>query len=153
VGAWKDSLKLAEKLFDIEKKPAEKLQYKLMVVVALTRLRDFRGALMEIEGLGNLHGPAYLFETYPQYYPDKKGTQSHLHEKKNTTIWILLTVIVSGSMVPFSLFVLNAELHQLADPTQYMKSFDLLYHLLGYCRNQIQLLGQQQGNTPLASPG
>jgi len=56
-------------------------------------------------------------------------------------------------MVPFSLFVLNAELHQLADPTQYMKSFDLLYHLLGYCRNQIQLLGQQQGNTPLASPG
>ena len=45
-------------------------------------------------------------------------------------------------MVPFSLMVLSAELQQLVNPELSMKSFDMLYHLLGHCRTQIQRLAQ-----------
>jgi hypothetical protein len=80
-----------------------------------------------VDALGDLEAASTFYESYPQLYQDKRG-----------------------SMVPFSLFVLRAELPSFASPEGLSRSLDALFGLLDYCRAQLSSLAAK--STSAAAP-
>ncbi len=85
-----------------------------------------------MDALGDLEAASTFYESYPQLYQDKRG-----------------------SMVPFSLFVLRAELPSFASPEGLSRSLDALFGLLDYCRAQLSSLAAKSTSAaaPAASSG
>lgn len=116
-GWWRDAARLAEKLSSRSRWPHERLQYKLCVLVSLIKTRQFKRATEELESLGDLDAASTFYENYPHLYQDKRG-----------------------SMVPFTLFILRAELPSYISPEGLSRSLDALFALLDTCRAQLQRL-------------
>ncbi|XP_052198057.1 uncharacterized protein LOC127804965 [Diospyros lotus] len=118
-GSWRsiiDKVARARKL-SLLSKPHEHLTYLSYHVLALTKLRRFGDAAAELDSLDDdLNSPSYQYQTYPQHYPNR-----------------------SGSMVPFALRWLHAEL-----PSKMGKrheTLDQLYTLLDFVRGKISNTG------------
>jgi len=154
-GWWRDAASLAEKLTKRSRWPHERLHFKMCLIVALakTRLvllsglsarsnatracivgsfyadalgrvfplmcdRQYRKAMDELDSLGDLEGPANFYESYPNLYQDRHG-----------------------SMVPFSLLVLRAEMPSFVGSSDGLaRSLDALFGLLECCRTQLSQL-------------
>ncbi|KAL6074624.1 hypothetical protein QOT17_004020 [Balamuthia mandrillaris] len=148
VGAWREGSKLAEQLLEQCTNPETRLQLKLCAVICLMKLRNWAAAAAHIQALGDLDDPIH---TYEHYYSQKdattKGEQNNKNQKnlKKNEEEGLKQKRKQGSMVPFSLRILNAELPSFAGNV--MASLDMLYGLLAYCRNQIRLVsGEEEAN-------
>ena len=88
--------------------------------------RHYKKAAEYADALGDLESASNLYEHYPQLYPDRRG-----------------------SMVPFSLFVLRAELPSYAGPEGLARSLDALFALRDTCAAKLAALGAA---TPSAKP-
>jgi len=95
--------------------PDQEIAYGTYHLLALMKLKDFRAAAQEIAAFGELDSPHYRFENHPKLYPEK-----------------------SGSMVPFSLRCMHAELpHRIGKTAETLYR---LYNLLAHCDSQIDTL-------------
>ncbi|KAK6922975.1 LOW QUALITY PROTEIN: hypothetical protein RJ641_011279, partial [Dillenia turbinata] len=65
------SLVLATSLLSL---PHEHLTYTTFNVLALSKLRRFSEADSELSSLDDLNSSIYLYETYPQHYPNRTGS-------------------------------------------------------------------------------
>eukprot|EP01112_Ceratiomyxa_fruticulosa_P018012 TRINITY_DN5706_c0_g1_i1.p1 TRINITY_DN5706_c0_g1~~TRINITY_DN5706_c0_g1_i1.p1 ORF type:complete len:532 (-),score=93.83 TRINITY_DN5706_c0_g1_i1:70-1665(-) len=119
-GAWRSVLKLADRCIALSNVPPKILQYKLCRIIALIKTRLYKNALDEITGIGDFQDPVNCYETYPQ-----------LGQRR-------------GSMVPFSMRVLKAELTYILSTDQ---SLDPLYNLLSMCRREIERLKSEYPET------
>jgi hypothetical protein len=113
-GSWRSLLKVADRCIESTKYPHYILQVKLCKVIAQMKMRMYKAALDEIEGIGNFDGSTNVFESYKELYPNMKG-----------------------SMVPFELRLIKAELPYFLKTNN---SLDPLYELLAYCRQRIAKL-------------
>lgn len=113
-GSWRSLLKVADRCIESTKYPHYILQVKLCKVIAQMKMRMYKAALDEIEGIGNFDGSTNVFESYKELYPNMKG-----------------------SMVPFELRLIKAELPYFLKTNS---SLDPLYELLAYCRQRIAKL-------------
>ncbi|XP_047701131.1 trafficking protein particle complex subunit 12 isoform X2 [Prionailurus viverrinus] len=87
---------------------ADSLQLWFVRLALLVKLGLFQNAEMEFEPFGNLDQPDLYYEYYPQVYPGRRG-----------------------SMVPFSMRILHAELQQyLGNPQE---SLDRLHRVKAVC--------------------
>ena len=86
-GSWRASAALAERLLSYSHPVDTLLRLRWLHVVALLKLREYARADREMSLLGDLRGAGYTYERYPGVYPGK-----------------------TGSMVPFSLLLLQATL-------------------------------------------
>ncbi|GAB2283454.1 hypothetical protein Dimus_017965 [Dionaea muscipula] len=115
-GSWRsiiDKVSRARSL-SLLRYPHEHLLYLTFNALAHVKLRRFSDALRDIDSLDDLDDPSYRYESYPHLYPSS-----------------------SGSMVPFSLRWLHAQL-----PSKLGKrpeTLDRLYLLLGFVRSRIQI--------------
>jgi len=117
-GWWRDAASLAEKLTKRSRWPHERLHFKMCLIVALAKTRQYRKAMDELDSLGDLEGPANFYESYPNLYQDRHG-----------------------SMVPFSLLVLRAEMPSFVGSSDGLaRSLDALFGLLECCRTQLSQL-------------
>lgn len=116
-GWWKDAARLAEKLSLRTKWPHERLQFKMCAIISFMKSRQPKEAAEALNSLGDLESPSYSYEHYPQLYTDKRG-----------------------SMVPFTLFMIRAELQSLVTTDGLARSLDSLFTLLDYCRSQLSRL-------------
>ncbi|KAM4625908.1 trafficking protein particle complex subunit 12 [Polymixia lowei] len=95
----------------------DSLQLWLVRLALLTKLNLFQNAELEIEPFGNLDQPDLYYEYYPTVYPGRRG-----------------------SMVPFSMRLLHAELPQyLAKPQE---ALDRLHSLKTVCHTILDNLEQ-----------
>eukprot|EP00301_Raphidiophrys_heterophryoidea_P026493 c9163_g1_i2.p1 GENE.c9163_g1_i2~~c9163_g1_i2.p1 ORF type:complete len:339 (+),score=52.99 c9163_g1_i2:54-1019(+) len=85
--------------------PHERVELSLAYVFACRKLRKFKSAADHLATLGDLSGPRYSYEFYPETYPNK-----------------------SGSFVPFSLLVLHALMPRYVGHLD--KALEQLYALL-----------------------
>ncbi|XP_039113305.1 trafficking protein particle complex subunit 12 [Hyaena hyaena] len=96
---------------------ADSLQLWFVRLALLVKLGLFQNAEMEFEPFGNLDQPDLYYEYYPQVYPGRKG-----------------------SMVPFSMRILHAELQQyLGNPQE---SLDRLHRVKAVCTKILANLEQ-----------
>ncbi|CAK9157507.1 unnamed protein product [Ilex paraguariensis] len=93
-------------------KPHEHLLYLTFNALALTKLRRFVDAIAELDSLEDLKSPQYLYQNYPHIYPN-----------------------ITGSMVPFALRWLHAELPSKHNKRQ--KTLDRFYTLLDFVRTKL----------------
>eukprot|EP00850_Spirogloea_muscicola_P011205 SM000068S20637 [mRNA] locus=s68:636132:639679:- [translate_table: standard] len=95
--------------------PHEQLVYSAYHVLALVKLRMYGAAADELQAQGDLGSTKYSYESWPSSYPTKQG-----------------------SMVPFALRLLHAELpHRLG---QTATTIDRLYALLAHCNAKLDEL-------------
>jgi hypothetical protein len=123
-GSWRAVLKLADKCISSTDNPRTVLQFKLCRIVSLVKMRMYKNALDEINGIGDFDGPTNCYEQYTQFQGRK------------------------GSMVPFCMRVLKAELLFLLGSDQ---SLDPLHDLLGYCRSNIDNLKKYSTNVNIGA--
>ncbi|XP_078301181.1 trafficking protein particle complex subunit 12 [Panthera onca] len=96
---------------------ADSLQLWFVRLALLVKLGLFQNAEMEFEPFGNLDQPDLYYEYYPQVYPGRRG-----------------------SMVPFSMRILHAELQQyLGNPQE---SLDRLHRVKAVCSKILTNLEQ-----------
>eukprot|EP00850_Spirogloea_muscicola_P022846 SM000314S12190 [mRNA] locus=s314:71966:75505:- [translate_table: standard] len=96
--------------------PHEQLLYTAYHVLALVKLRMYGAAADELQAQGDLGSAKYSYESWPSSYPSKQG-----------------------SMVPFALRLLHAELpHRLGHTAT---TIDRLYALLAHCNAKLDELG------------
>ncbi|XP_007469309.1 PREDICTED: trafficking protein particle complex subunit 12 [Lipotes vexillifer] len=96
---------------------ADSLQLWFVRLALLVKLGLFQNAEMEFEPFGNLDQPDLYYEYYPHVYPGRRG-----------------------SMVPFSMRILHAELHQyLGNPQE---SLDRLHRVKAVCSKILTNLEQ-----------
>ncbi|XP_053057277.1 trafficking protein particle complex subunit 12 isoform X2 [Acinonyx jubatus] len=96
---------------------ADSLQLWFVRLALLVKLGLFQNAEMEFEPFGNLDQPDLYYEYYPQVYPGRRG-----------------------SMVPFSMRILHAELQQyLGNPQE---SLDRLHRVKAICSKILTNLEQ-----------
>jgi len=110
-GSWRAVLKLVDKCMKKINYPHEKFQLKLCKILALIKTRSIKSASDELDSIGDFESKENSYEKYANLYPKLRG-----------------------SMVPFSLRVIKAEL------PYYLKaavSLDPLYELLSLCRKEI----------------
>jgi tetratricopeptide (TPR) repeat protein len=86
-GAWKSVIQLAERCIAQAKQPHLKLHFRLCRLIAMTKLRMYQVAFNDFTDIGNFDDAKYRYDTYPDIYGNKRG-----------------------SLVPFSLRILHAEL-------------------------------------------
>ncbi|KAL2613692.1 hypothetical protein R1flu_025384 [Riccia fluitans] len=116
-GSWRA---IADKVKEVKKRsmlhfPDEQLVYSTYLVLALMKLRSYELAEDELLAIGDLNSKKFRFEHHGDMYPGK-----------------------SGSMVPFALRWLQAELpHRLGKTST---TIDLLYDLLAHCNERIDFL-------------
>lgn len=114
-GSWRsilDKVSRARKL-SLLTKPHEHLTYLTYNALALTKLRRIADALAELDSLDeDLDSPNYRYEYYPEQYPNR-----------------------SGSMVPFGLRWLHAELP--AKLGKRNETLDRFYMLLHFVRKKL----------------
>eukprot|EP00252_Welwitschia_mirabilis_P015385 TRINITY_DN3380_c0_g1_i1.p1 TRINITY_DN3380_c0_g1~~TRINITY_DN3380_c0_g1_i1.p1 ORF type:complete len:520 (-),score=96.95 TRINITY_DN3380_c0_g1_i1:577-2022(-) len=113
-GQWKSLLQNVDhaRRFNLIHKPHEKLTYVSYSILALAKLRKYSEAVQELETLEDFDHPKYKYESYPSIYGSR-----------------------CGSMVPFSLRCLHAQLPFKVGRKQ--ESLDRLYALLDFVRNKI----------------
>ncbi|KAL6518537.1 hypothetical protein OROGR_019039 [Orobanche gracilis] len=114
-GAWRTILdKVARsRSLSLLSKPHEQLIYLTFNLLALVKLRRYSDAQQELHTLdGDLDSNQYLFESYPDLYPNHKP----------------------GSMIPFALRWLHAHLPLTLGDRQL--SIDRLYSLLHFIRKK-----------------
>eukprot|EP01018_Ginkgo_biloba_P016309 Gb_15408 [translate_table: standard] len=114
-GSWRsvlDQIAQARKL-SLLQQPHEHLAYLAYNVLALTKLRRYGEAAEELATIDDFDRSEYKYETHPSYYHGK-----------------------SGSMVPFSLRWLHAELPYRLGRKQ--ETVDRLYKLLDFIQNKLQ---------------
>ncbi|KAM7513656.1 hypothetical protein LguiA_003239 [Lonicera macranthoides] len=123
-GSWRsilDKVSRARKL-SLLTKPHEHLTYLTYNALALTKLRRIADALAELDSLDeDLDSPNYRYEHYPEQYPNR-----------------------SGSMVPFGLRWLHAELP--AKLGKRNETLDRFYMLLHFVRKK---LGNKSSNNSI----
>ncbi|XP_059641235.1 uncharacterized protein LOC132283314 [Cornus florida] len=114
-GSWRsilDKVARARKL-SLLSKPHEHLTYLSYNLLALTKLRRFSDASAELDSLeDDLDSSQYNYQSYPQHYPNR-----------------------SGSMVPFALRWLHAELPSKLGKRQ--ETLDRFYLLLDLVRTKL----------------
>ncbi|KAL3679197.1 hypothetical protein R1sor_022153 [Riccia sorocarpa] len=116
-GSWRA---IADKVKEVKKRsmlrfPDEQIVYSTFHVLALMKLRSYELAAEELKAIGDLNSKNFRFEHHGDIYPGK-----------------------SGSMVPFALRWLQAELpHRLGKTST---TIDLLYDLLAHCNERIDFL-------------
>ncbi|KAM5319786.1 trafficking protein particle complex subunit 12 isoform 2-T2 [Glossophaga mutica] len=96
---------------------ADSLQLWFVRLALLVKLGLFQNAEMEFEPFGNLDQPDLYYEYYPHVYPGRRG-----------------------SMVPFSMRILHAELHQYLGSPQ--ESLDRLHRVKAVCSKVLAHLEQ-----------
>ncbi|XP_057969898.1 uncharacterized protein LOC131159198 [Malania oleifera] len=114
-GSWRsivDKVARARKL-SLLSHPHHHLVYLSFAVVALTKLRRYDAALAELDSLEDLDSDSYRYDSYPQIYPNR-----------------------TGSMVPFSLRWLHAEIPIKLGKRQ--ETLDRLYILLDFVRTKLK---------------
>ncbi|CAM6031610.1 unnamed protein product [Sphagnum compactum] len=76
------------------------------------KLKFFREAEIELKQFENFEKPCFFYETYPNENPDRKGEFAANIELSQSASWFDESRLdpLSGSMVPFGLRMLNAEL-------------------------------------------
>ncbi|KAG0565064.1 hypothetical protein KC19_8G160700 [Ceratodon purpureus] len=134
-GAWRalvDKVKAAKQR-GVLTTPVEELNYATYHLLALMKLRSYGAAADELVAVGNLDATQYRYEEYPSVYPDK-----------------------SGSMVPFALRWMHAELPHRNGQTA--TTIERLYALLDYCNSRVESLqaieaGSQKSSLPLVDAG
>lgn len=95
--------------------PVEELNYATYHLLALMKLRSYGAAADELAAVGDLDSTKYRYEEYPSVYPDK-----------------------SGSMVPFALRWMHAELPHRNGQTA--TTIERLYALLDFCNSRVESL-------------
>lgn len=96
-------------------KPHHHLTYFSYNLLSLIKLRRFSDALNQLDSLDHsLDSPNYLYQTYPKHYPNQ-----------------------CGSMVPFILRVLHAELPAKVSGNSRQETLDRLYVLLEFVRGKL----------------
>ncbi|XP_042488028.1 trafficking protein particle complex subunit 12-like [Macadamia integrifolia] len=114
-GSWRsilDKVARARKLSFL-RKPHEHLIYLSYNVLALTKLRQYGDAAEELDSVEDFDSAQYKYESYPDHYPNR-----------------------SGSMVPFALRWLHAEIpHKLGKRPE---TLDRLYTLLDFVRTKLK---------------
>jgi Flp pilus assembly protein TadD len=129
-GAWRT---LVEKVKDAKKRgalamPDEEVTYGTYHLLALMKLRSYGAAADELVVLGDLDSPHYQYEQHPLLYPGK-----------------------SGSMVPFALRCMHAELPHRTGQTS--TTMERLYALLAHCNSRIESLqAASAGSTNVFAP-
>ncbi|EGG24007.1 hypothetical protein DFA_06145 [Cavenderia fasciculata] len=121
VGNWNNVFKVADMCIAGTNNPLLILQYKQCRIVAHVRMRNYKIAYDEIQGIGDVRDLVNCYEAYPALFPNKKGT-----------------------MVPFSMRVIKAELACHLGLEKYQ--LDALYALLSTCKREILNLEQQEFN-------
>ncbi|CAF1710093.1 hypothetical protein HID58_090447 [Brassica napus] len=119
-GQWEailDKISQSRALFLLTK-PHEHLTYLTYQVIALTKLRRSDEASHELNSLHDFDGEHYRYESFPEIYPDRKG-----------------------SMVPFSLRWMYALVPTRLGNRQ--EGLDRLYTLLDFVRERIK---EKEGN-------
>jgi hypothetical protein len=111
------------------------LQLQLCVVISCVKLRRFADALQAIEQIGDLDAPAMLYQSHPTHYDIKGMMHSAVRSHLSQIACQPCGVLAIGSMVPFSLRLLHAELPSLSGNSA--ASLDLLFALLARCKNQV----------------
>ncbi|XP_010269177.1 PREDICTED: trafficking protein particle complex subunit 12 [Nelumbo nucifera] len=114
-GSWRsilDKVVRARKL-SLLQKPHEHLIYLCYNVLALTKLRKYGEASEELDSLEDFDSARYKYETHPEHYPNR-----------------------SGSMVPFALRWIHAEIPQRLGKRQ--ETLDRLYSLLDFVRTKLK---------------
>jgi tetratricopeptide (TPR) repeat protein len=87
----------------------------------MVKLRQFQIALHEFSDIGNFEDTKYRYESYPDLYPNRRG-----------------------SFVPFSLRLIHAEIVSL---TNKERSLDPLYNLLALCQQRMRELQNKFDST------
>ncbi|XVE86736.1 hypothetical protein DITRI_Ditri18aG0057600 [Diplodiscus trichospermus] len=114
-GSWRsilDKVSLARSL-NLLANPHDHLIYLSYNVLALSKLRRFADASNELDSLHDFNSHHYKYETYPQLYPNR-----------------------SGSMVPFSLRFMHAQLPIKLGNRQ--EGLDRFYFLLNFISQKIK---------------
>ncbi|KAK6258919.1 hypothetical protein QQP08_002433 [Theobroma cacao] len=114
-GSWRsilDKVSRARSL-NLLTNPHDHLIYVSYNVLALSKLRRFTDAANELDSLHDFNSHHYQYETYPQVYPNR-----------------------SGSMVPFSLRFIHAQLPIKLGNRQ--EGLDRFYLLLNFIRQKIK---------------
>lgn len=125
-GAWRalvDKVKGAKAQGSLTT-PVEELNYATYHLLALMKLRSYGAAADELAAVGDLNSKQYRYEEYPSVYPDK-----------------------SGSMVPFALRWMHAELPHRNGQTA--ATIERLYALLEFCNSRIESLQVNDSSLPL----
>uniref|UniRef100_A0A0D6QW34 Uncharacterized protein n=1 Tax=Araucaria cunninghamii TaxID=56994 RepID=A0A0D6QW34_ARACU len=120
-GSWRSMLeKIAQaRKLSVLQKPHEHLTYLAYNVLALAKLRRYGEAAEELETIGDFEDPKYRYESHAYFYNGK-----------------------SGSMVPFSLRWLHAEIpHRLG---RRQETLDRLYKLLDFVEHRIAMKKREQ---------
>lgn len=119
-GSWRAILdKVARaRALSLLRKPHEHLIYLSFHVLALTKLRRFNDASVELDSLEDLDGSHYQYQSYPTAYPNR-----------------------SGSMVPFSLRWLHALIP--VKLSQRQAGLDRFYTLLDFVRSKLMTKGNE----------
>jgi len=127
VGSWKASIKLADKCIASTTNLQQIYQYKICRIVGLMKTRMYKIAFDEVNAIGDFNDPVNCYETYTQYS----------------------SLGLKGSMIPFTIRQLKGELAVLAgsDP-----GLDALYHLLSYCRKEIDRQKSELRTSEEATP-
>ncbi|MBA0717596.1 hypothetical protein Golax_005397 [Gossypium laxum] len=114
-GSWRSILDKVSgaRSLDLLTKPHDHLIYLSYNVLALTKLRRFSDASNELDSLHDFNSHHYKYETYPKLYHTR-----------------------SGSMVPFSLRFINAQLPFKLGNRQ--EGLDRFYLLLNFIRQKIK---------------
>ncbi|KAG0587125.1 hypothetical protein KC19_2G142200 [Ceratodon purpureus] len=128
-GSWK---LLIERVKDAQRRgllstPDQEIAYGTYHLLALMQLQDYRAAAQEIAAFGDLNAPHYRYENHPELYPEK-----------------------SGSMVPFALRCMHAELPHRVGQTG--ETLYRLYNLLAHCDSQIDVLQAERSLDPAERP-
>jgi len=114
-GEWRAVAVLAEKCLGNTNKPHEQVIYKMFMIFGLFKSRDFKAAGVVLDGISHLDDAVYLYESHPQHYQKLKG-----------------------SMIPFTMRILHAELPHYRDNTQ--ETLDRYMQLLAFVRTQLQYI-------------
>eukprot|EP01132_Coremiostelium_polycephalum_P006077 gene6077-7571_t len=126
-GNWNNVFKVADMCIANTNNPLSILQYKLCRVISHIKMRSYKIAYDEIQGIGDIRDLVNCYETYPHLFPNRKGT-----------------------MVPFSMRIIKAELACHLGLEKYQ--LDALYALLTICKREILNLEQKsKQNQPSSS--
>jgi len=113
-GDWRAVATLAEKCLSIASQPHEQIMYKMFIILASFKSREFKAAGLILDAI-HPDDSIYLYESHPQHYQNLKG-----------------------SFMPFTLRILHAELPHYRENTQ--ETLDRYMQLLSFIRTQLQTI-------------
>lgn len=127
-GSWRAVLDRARAGRQSAGTPEEQLAYATLHVLALMKLRMYGAAADELRDVGDLSAAHLRYEAHPREFPGR-----------------------TGSMVPFGLWWLSAELsHRMGRSAE---ALDQLYHLLSRCDVRLRALEEELRQPEAAAAG